>query len=204
MLILELLDHLSVAPRYVYLHDFGAPVGLHIAMKAPEEVLGLIVQNANAHLSGHGPGWAATKAFWADPTPENEEAATGHLSVEGTRGTYITDVPPDVAARMSPQEWEEDWRVMCLPGRMDMNRALLFDYGKYVARFDAIADSSGPPAARAHALGCGTTRSSISPRPSHGCRLCRAWKPTYSTLPISCSMHSAEAAPLMRDFITGR
>jgi pimeloyl-ACP methyl ester carboxylesterase len=45
-----------------------------------------------------------------------------------------------VADRISPEGWEEDWRVMRLPGRMDMQRALLRDYGKYVARFDEIAD----------------------------------------------------------------
>jgi len=50
----ELLEHLSVGPRYLYLHDFGAPVGFNIAMKMPEQVLGLMVQNANAHESGYG------------------------------------------------------------------------------------------------------------------------------------------------------
>ncbi|WP_219339550.1 alpha/beta fold hydrolase [Luteimonas salinisoli] len=52
----ELLDRLEVGPRFVYLHDWGAPVGLQIAMQAPEKVLGLIVQNANAHRTGWGPG----------------------------------------------------------------------------------------------------------------------------------------------------
>jgi pimeloyl-ACP methyl ester carboxylesterase len=46
----------------------------------------------------------------------------------------------DIVARMSPAIWEEDWRVMNLPGRMDTQRALIKDYGKYVERFDAIAD----------------------------------------------------------------
>src|SRR5687767_15403616 len=32
----ELLDHLSIGPRYFYLHDYGAPVGFHIAMHEPE------------------------------------------------------------------------------------------------------------------------------------------------------------------------
>lgn len=135
----ELLDHLSVGPRYIYLHDFGGPVGLDIAMKAPEQVLGLIVQNANAHQTGMGPQWAATKAFWADPTPENEAEATGHLTFEGTRDQYVANVPEDVAARIPPESWEEDWRVMQLPGRMETQRALIADYGNYVARFDAIA-----------------------------------------------------------------
>src|SRR5687767_953173 len=58
----ELLDRLNIGPRYIYLHDFGAPVGFHIAMQAPERVLGLIVQNANAHRTGLGPQWDATQA----------------------------------------------------------------------------------------------------------------------------------------------
>lgn len=136
----ELLEHLSVGPRHIYLHDFGAPVGLHIAMKAPEQVLGLIVQNANAHQTGMGPQWGATKAFWADPTTENEAEATGHLSFEGTRDQYVAEVPEDVVARMPAESWEEDWRVMQLPGRMETQRALIADYGNYVARFDAIAE----------------------------------------------------------------
>jgi pimeloyl-ACP methyl ester carboxylesterase len=138
--IAELLDRLSIGPRYIYLHDYGAPVGFHIAMQAPERVLGLIVQNANAHRTGHGPQWAATQAYWSQPTPENEAAATAHLTFEGTRDTYTSGAPPDVVARMSPAIWEEDWRVMNLPGRMDTQRALIRDYGKYVERFDAIAD----------------------------------------------------------------
>lgn len=67
--IAELLDKLSIGPRYVYLHDWGAPVGFHVAMQAPEQVLGLIVHNANAHRTGHGPGWAATKAFLGRSEP---------------------------------------------------------------------------------------------------------------------------------------
>lgn len=139
--ILELLDRLSVGPRYIYLHDYGAPAGFYTAMQAPEQVLGLIVQNANAHRTGLGPQWYETQApYWSQATPENEAAATAHLTFEGTRGTYTTGAPPDVVARMSPEIWEEDWRVMNLPGRMDTQRALIRDYGKYVERFDAIAD----------------------------------------------------------------
>jgi pimeloyl-ACP methyl ester carboxylesterase len=139
----ELLDKLSIGPRYIYLHDFGAPAGFHIAMQAPEQVLGLIVQNANAHHTGHGSGWAGTKAFWADPSPDNEAAATAHLTLEGTRDQYVAQVPPDVAARIPVERWEEDWRVMCLPGRMATQRALIKDYASYVARFDAIAEYLG-------------------------------------------------------------
>jgi pimeloyl-ACP methyl ester carboxylesterase len=135
----ELLDHLGVGPLYLYLHDFGAPVALHLAMRKPERVLGLIVQNANVHRTGLGPQWAATQAYWAHPTPENEAAATAHLTLEGTRDQYVAGLPPEIAARIPAERWQRDWRVMNLPGRRETQRALVADYARHVARFDAIA-----------------------------------------------------------------
>ncbi len=136
----ELLDHLGVRERYLYVHDWGAPVALRIAMDSPELVLGLIIQNGNAHAAGFGPGWEATLAFWAHPDPEHEAAATTHLTLEGTRDQYVAGVPNDVAERISSEQWEEDWRVMSLPGRLEAQRALLADYARYVADFPSIAD----------------------------------------------------------------
>jgi pimeloyl-ACP methyl ester carboxylesterase len=138
-LIETLLDQLSIEKAFIYLHDFGAPVGLSIAMRRPDRVLGLIVQNANAHHTGHGPEWAATKAFWAKPDAENTAAAFSHLTLEGIRAQYVGGVPDDIAARMNPKEWEEDWHVMSLPGRLDLQKHLVRDYKHHVERFDAIA-----------------------------------------------------------------
>lgn len=145
----ELLAHLSIGPRIIYLHDFGVPVGLELAMAEPDLVLGLIVQNANAHHSGFGPQWKATKSFWSNPTKQNEDQATAHLTREGTRDQYVAEVPDDIVARIDPKSWEEDWRVMQLPGRLDTQKALIADYGNYVTRFDAIQDyltTRQPPA----------------------------------------------------------
>ncbi|MBB3656436.1 pimeloyl-ACP methyl ester carboxylesterase [Rhizobium sp. BK650] len=135
-----LLEHLGIGPRYVYLHDFGAPVGFEIAMRAPEAVLGLVIQNANAHATGQGPAWAATQAFWRNPSRENEAEATAHLTFEGIRAQYVAGVPDDIACQIQSDRWEEDWRVMQLPGRIETQRALIADYGNYVSKFGAIAD----------------------------------------------------------------
>lgn len=145
----ELLDHLHVGPRFIYLHDFGAPVGLQLAMRAPEQVLGLIVQNANVHRSGFGPEWKDTLAFWDHPNAQNTAAATAHLTLEGTRNQYVAGVPADVAKRISPAIWEEDWRVMSLPGRVEMHRSLIADYASHATRFEASGDylrNHQPPA----------------------------------------------------------
>jgi pimeloyl-ACP methyl ester carboxylesterase len=136
--ITELLRHLEVGQRFIYLHDWGAPVGLQIAMQSPELAQGLIIQNANAHRTGFAPQWEATFAYWAEPTEENKARATSFLTFEDTRGQYTRDVPAEVVAEIKGEPWIEDWRVLNLPGRMELQRILLADYGKYVARFDAI------------------------------------------------------------------
>jgi pimeloyl-ACP methyl ester carboxylesterase len=136
----ELLAHLGIGSRYIYLHDFGAPVGFDIALREPDLVAGLIIQNANAHRTGFGPAWKETLDYWSNPNPQNEAAATAHLTFEGTRDQYLAGVPADVVARIKGEPWVEDWKVMCLPGRMATQRALIADYPRYAARFGEIAD----------------------------------------------------------------
>jgi pimeloyl-ACP methyl ester carboxylesterase len=134
-----LLAQLGVDSFHLYLHDFGAAVGLHLATRAPARIRSLIVQNANAHESGMGPTWAATRAYWDDPTPQRQAEATAHLTFEGTRDQYVGGAPPEVVARIDAGLWEEDWRVMSLPGRLDTQRALVLDYRNHAARFGEIA-----------------------------------------------------------------
>lgn len=144
-----LLARLGVGAFHLYLHDYGAPVGLHLATRSPDRIRGLIIQNANAHESGMGPSWAATRAFWNDPTPEHEAEATAHLNVEGVRDQYVGGIPEDIAGRIDARQWEEDWRVMSLPGRLATQRALVLDYRSHVARFPEIAaylERRQPPA----------------------------------------------------------
>jgi pimeloyl-ACP methyl ester carboxylesterase len=144
-----LLARLGAGTFHLYLHDYGAVVGLHLATRAPHRIRSLIVQNANAHESGMGPQWTASRAYWGDPTPERLAEATAHLTFEGTRDQYVGGVPRDIAGRIDPRRWEEDWRVMSLPGRLETQRALVLDYRSHVARFGEIAsylDRWQPPA----------------------------------------------------------
>src|SRR5690606_26569523 len=62
---------------------------------------------------------------------------------------YVAQEPGDIVARINPGSWEEDWRVMQLPGRMATQRAHIADYGNYVSRSGAIAEylnNHQPPA----------------------------------------------------------
>src|SRR5688572_32245377 len=103
----ELLTRLGAGSFHLYLHDYGAAVGLHLATRAPPRIRSLIVQNANAHERGLGPQWSATRAYWAEPTPQRQAQSTAHLSVEGVRDQYVGGVPSDIAERIDPQLWQE-------------------------------------------------------------------------------------------------
>jgi pimeloyl-ACP methyl ester carboxylesterase len=198
----ELLVHLAVGSRYLFVHDFGAPVAFHIAMQAPEKILGLIIQNANAHRTGLGPQWEPVDAFWSHPNPENEAAAFAHFTYEGVRNGYLGGMPPEVAARIPAEVWEEDWRVMQLPGRMETQRAQVKDYGNYVARFDEIArylERWQPPALMFWGrhdpfFDLAETLSWMKALPRMEVHILDAGHKLLET-------HSAEAAPLTFDFI---
>jgi pimeloyl-ACP methyl ester carboxylesterase len=47
-----LLSQLGVKQYALYLMDYGAPVGYRLALKHPERVTALIVQNGNAYEEG--------------------------------------------------------------------------------------------------------------------------------------------------------
>lgn len=198
----DLLDKLEIGRCFIYLHDFGAPVGLRMAMSAPKLVLGLIVQNANAHRSGFGPAWADTMTFWANPTPQYEAAATVHLTAEGIRDQYVAGVPKEVAARISPEMWKEDWRVMNLPGRMSTQRALVADYGNYVEQFDRIGEflaDRQPPALML--WGRHDAYFDIAETVSWMKALPRMEAHIFDGGHLLLETHSEQCAPLMAEFI---
>jgi pimeloyl-ACP methyl ester carboxylesterase len=135
----DLLDQLGVERFFVYLHDFGAPVGYHLATRAPDRVRGLIVQSGNAHEDGLGEQWDGAKAYWADPTDEKRAELPDWLTFAGTRDQYLAGLPEYLRTLHPPESWHLDWERMSRPGNIDAQFALFRDYANHVARFDGIA-----------------------------------------------------------------
>ncbi len=61
----------------MYVMDYGAPVGWRLALKHPERVAGLIVQNGNAYEEGLKEFWDPIKAYWADHSEAHRKALNG-------------------------------------------------------------------------------------------------------------------------------
>jgi pimeloyl-ACP methyl ester carboxylesterase len=145
----NLLGQLGIERFFVYLHDWGAPVGYHLATRAPDRIRGLIVQNGNAHVDGLGKQWDSAKAYWADPSDATRAELPDWLNFESTRDQYLVGLPEYLRELPPPESWHLDWERMTRPGNLDAQFALFSDYANHVARFDEIAkyhQTHQPPA----------------------------------------------------------
>ena len=99
--VVEKLTRVVGADKYsLYVMDYGAPIGYRLALKHPNKVQSLIVQNGNAYDEGLKEFWDPIKAYWVENTPERRKALEKLLTLETTKFQY-TDGMGDVA-RISP------------------------------------------------------------------------------------------------------
>lgn len=124
---------------FLYVHDYGAAVAYRLALSRPGRVLGLIVQNGNAHEEGLGAAWDDTRAYWADPTPENRAKLPDWLTDEGVRAEYVGGLPERLTPLVAPEAWELDATRLGRPGQRARQFRLFEDYATHVARFPEIA-----------------------------------------------------------------
>jgi pimeloyl-ACP methyl ester carboxylesterase len=136
--------------RYVlYLHDYGCPIGLRLALRQPQRVTGIIVQDGNAYDEGLGPAWDTAKAYWRDPTPENRQRLPEWLNAEGTREQYTAGLPAELIPLCAPDTWTLDWALMSRPGNVEVQFDLFTDYRTNVPlypRFQEFFRTHRPPA----------------------------------------------------------
>ena len=104
--------------------------GVRLALKHPERVTGLIVQNGNAYDEGLKEFWDPIKAYWADGSPARREAL-GFLVDAATTKFQYTDGVADVS-RIDPDNWVHDQALLDRPGNKDIQLDLFHDYGTNV------------------------------------------------------------------------
>ena len=122
--------------RFVlYVQDYGAPIGYRIAVKHPERVRGLIVQNGNAYEEGLREFWTPIKAFWKDPTGANRDHLLKALELESTRWQYVHGARrPE---RISPDAWVVDQAGLDRPGNKEIQLRLFYSYRTNVPLYPA-------------------------------------------------------------------
>ncbi|MFI7337528.1 alpha/beta fold hydrolase [Streptomyces sp. NPDC050085] len=125
-------DALGLTQYALYVFDFGAPIGFRHALRHPDRITGLVVQNGNAYEEGLSEAARDFTALTPD-TPGAEEAVLGLLTLDGTRSQYETGTAdPELLA---PEGWLLDQHFLELPGRKRAQLALAYDYKSNVAAY---------------------------------------------------------------------
>jgi len=130
----------------MYIFDYGAPVGLRMALMHPERVTAIISQNGNAYVEGLSDGWNPIRTYWLDPSQANRDALRGFLTPETTLFQYTHGVAE--VADVSPDGRSLDDHYLARPGAAEAQLDLLLDYASNVAlypEFQAYFRNSQPP-----------------------------------------------------------
>jgi pimeloyl-ACP methyl ester carboxylesterase len=122
----EFLSVIGLNSFFVYVQDYGAPVGFRLALKDPSRIRGIISQNGNAYDEGLAPAWEPIRKYWLDKSSENGKALLGLLEKSFTRAQYIEGCRCIEA--ISPDAWNMDQFFLERPGNAEIQLALFYDY----------------------------------------------------------------------------
>lgn len=123
----KLITHLGLERFAIYIHDYGAPIGLRIATARPERITAIITQSGNAYMEGFTPFWDILFAHAKDRAA-NEAGVREYLTAEKTHWQYTHGVPADRLDRIAPETWVLDQAGMDRPGNKEIQLQLFWDY----------------------------------------------------------------------------
>lgn len=124
------VDVISLKSFGLYVFDYGAPVGLRVAMAHPERITSIISQNGNAYLEGLSGGWEPIQRYWSEPTNENRRALRELLTPSSIKWQYEHGVSDTTA--ISPDGITVDSYYMLRPEAADIQLDLFLDYASNV------------------------------------------------------------------------
>ncbi len=121
-----LLNQLGVERYARDVMDYGAPVGFRLALRHPERVTALVVQNGNAYEEGLREFWQPIKAYWASGAREDRERLRAGTTLAATRAQYLDGVRDP--SRVDPAAWAHDQAGLDRPGNVEIQLDLFYDY----------------------------------------------------------------------------
>ena len=130
----------------IYVFDYGAPVGLRLALAHPEKITAIISQNGNAYEEGLSEGWNPIQKYWKEPSAENRSALRDFLKPEATKWQYTHGVKD--TAVVAPESYELDSALLARPGNDEIQLDLFLDYASNVAlypKFQEYFRTKRPP-----------------------------------------------------------
>ena len=100
--------------RYVlYLHDFGSPIGTRLAIRAPERVVALVIQNGDIpYEDALGPKYAEIESTWTLPADEMRAKLAEAIQEPVFKEEFLNAVDAPLAECIPPDLWQLHWSLM--------------------------------------------------------------------------------------------
>jgi len=100
--------------RYVlYLHDFGSPIGTRLAIRAPERVVALVIQNGDIpYEDALGPKYAEIESTWTLPADQMRAKLAEAIQEPVFKEEFLNAVDAPLAERIPPDLWQLHWSLM--------------------------------------------------------------------------------------------
>ena len=130
----------------IYVFDYGAPVGLRLALAHPDRITAIVSQNGNAYEQGLSEGWNPIQKYWKDPNETNRAALREFLKPEATKWQYSHGVQD--ASLVAPEACELDSALLARNGNDEIQLDLFLDYASNVAlypKFQEYFRAKQPP-----------------------------------------------------------
>lgn len=127
------LEIMGVNKFYMYVFDYGAPIGFRIAVKHPDRILGIVSQNGNVYKEGLGKKWSARAAYWEYPTKELREQYKSAFAKETVIGQYTYGTEK---GSVSPDGYSLDlYYADVIDDYAEKQSDLIFDYQNNVKKY---------------------------------------------------------------------
>jgi pimeloyl-ACP methyl ester carboxylesterase len=128
------VEKLGLTRYAIYIFDYGAPVGLRLALAHPEHITAIVSQNGNAYEEGLGKeAWNPVQNYWRQPTQENRDALRAFLTLDSIRWQYTHGASDP--ARVAPETYTLDAALIARPGNQEIQLDLFGNYASNVALY---------------------------------------------------------------------
>ena len=127
---MERFTEIIGAQRYaLYIQDYGAPIGLRMALAHPERVTRADrAERQRLRRRAERRAGIRCAPIGKHRRRSNREGLRGWLTADGIRQQYVAGVPEHLLERFSPDTWTLDWSLLQRPGNIDVQLDLFGDY----------------------------------------------------------------------------
>lgn len=143
----DFADAQGIGRFALYLHDFGSWIGLRLAMRDPDRIAALIIQNGDIYEDVLGPKYAGLKDIWNMGRSDGLANLRQFISLDHFRDEFLNDVHPDLAERIPPDLWQLHW-ALTTEQRRENAAAIIYDLKEnlgWFPRYQAYLREYRPP-----------------------------------------------------------